>query len=104
MRVAVVGAGIVGLATAHALTRSPGVQVRCYEAGTPMAGRSLGNTRIFRAAHAEPRLVRAAVRALDLWRDWEPEFGVPRVGRETVVVSGEPAVERVQAMEAAGAE
>ena len=104
MRVAVVGAGIVGLATAVELNRSPGVEVRCYDAGTPMAARSLGGTRIFRTAHAEPRMVSAAVRALELWRGWEAEFDVPLVGREGVVVSGEPALERARAMQAAGVE
>src|SRR3954469_25447115 len=104
MRVAVVGAGIVGLATAVELSRSPEVEVRCYDAGTPMAARSLGGTRIFRTAHAEPRLVSAAVRALELWRAWGAEFDVPLVGREGGGVSGEPAVERARALEAAGVE
>src|SRR3954468_4335698 len=104
MRVAVVGAGILGLATAFELSRSPGVEVRCYDAGKPMAARSLGDTRIFRSAHAEPRLVSAAVRALELWRCWEAEFDVPLVGREGVVVSGEPALERARAMEGGGVE
>src|SRR3954471_3109225 len=104
MRVAVVGAGIVGLAPAVELSRLPEVEVRCYDAGTPMAARSLGGTRIFRTAHAEPRLVSAAVRALELWRCWEAEFDVPLVGREGVVVSGEPALERARSMEAAGVE
>ncbi len=104
MRVAVVGAGIIGLATAFELSRSPEVEVRCYDAGTPMAARSLGGTRIFRTAHAEPRMVRAAVRALESWRAWEAEFEVPLVGREGVVVSGEPALERAEAMRAAGVE
>src|SRR3954454_5458392 len=102
MRVAVVGAGILGLATAFELNRSPEVEVRCYDAGTPMAARSLGDTRIFRVAHAEPRLVTSAVRALELWRGWEAEFGVSLVGREGVVVTGEPALERARAMEGAG--
>src|SRR3954471_12992539 len=104
MRVAVVGAGIVGLAPAVELSRLPEVEVRCYDAGTPMAARSLGGTRIFRSAHAEPRLVSAAVRALELWRSWEAEFDVPPVGREGVVVSGQSALERARAMRAAGVE
>src|SRR3954470_8368333 len=104
MRIAVVGAGILGLATAFELDRSAEVEVRCYDAATPMAARSLGDTRIFRVAHAEPRLVTAAVRALERWRGWEAEFGVPLVGREGVVVSGQPALERARAMKATGAE
>jgi sarcosine oxidase len=47
MRVAVIGAGVVGLSTSLALLRQ-GVDVVCYEAGEPMGERSAGDTRIFR--------------------------------------------------------
>jgi sarcosine oxidase len=45
--VAVVGAGIVGLSTAYALSRS-GVRVALYERGVPGNGQSGGDSRIFR--------------------------------------------------------
>nr|WP_255396344.1 FAD-dependent oxidoreductase [Kocuria sp. CNJ-770] len=42
-RVAVVGAGIVGLATAHAL-RARGADVTLYESGPPGGGQSAGQS------------------------------------------------------------
>ncbi|MDY7106283.1 MAG: FAD-dependent oxidoreductase [Actinomycetota bacterium] len=102
MRIGVVGAGVVGLATTFALDRL-GVEVRCFEAGEPMAARSVGGTRIFRLAHAEPRLVAYAARALEGWRAWEREAGTRLVGTETTVVSGPAAPERFASMREAGA-
>ena len=48
-RTAVVGAGIVGLAAAHAL-RARGADVTLYESGPPGGGQSAGQGRIFRHA------------------------------------------------------
>src|SRR5262249_54040077 len=62
VRVGVVGAGVVGLATTYELARA-GHEVWCFEADEPMAARSTGETRIFRLAHATPALVEWAVRA-----------------------------------------
>ncbi|MFD1046787.1 FAD-dependent oxidoreductase, partial [Kibdelosporangium lantanae] len=56
MLVAIVGAGVVGLAVARALLRR-GHEVVCFEAGTPMGARSVGDSRIFRYAHTDPVLV-----------------------------------------------
>ncbi|OLT03813.1 hypothetical protein BJF90_03930 [Pseudonocardia sp. CNS-004] len=63
MRVAVVGAGVVGLSATAALLEL-GAEVVCFEqAGAPMAARSVGSSRIFRLAHREPALVRRAAEA-----------------------------------------
>src|SRR4051794_7608624 len=59
MRIAVVGAGVVGLAVSYELVRH-GRDVRCFEAAQPMSARSVGDARIFRLAHATPTLVAAA--------------------------------------------
>ncbi|MBV9279188.1 MAG: FAD-dependent oxidoreductase [Chloroflexi bacterium] len=57
MRVAVVGAGVVGLAAASELMRA-GAEVRCYEKAEAGSGQSKGRTRIFRLAHGDARLIR----------------------------------------------
>ena len=70
MDVAVVGAGIVGLATAYELVRG-GATVTVYERGEPGNGQSGGDSRIFRHAHDDPRLIAFAVEARAIWREWE---------------------------------
>lgn len=101
-RVAVVGAGIVGLATSYALMEA-GAKVRCFEAETPMAARSVGDTRIFRLAHGDPLFVSYARRSLELWRGWERSSGRRFIGDEGAVVSGEEALGWYEAMRDADA-
>ena len=88
MRVAVVGAGVVGLAVTYELVRG-GHDVQCFEAAIPMAARSTGSTRIFRFAHATSGLVTWAERARRGWDAWSSAAGQPLVGREGLVVSGD---------------
>ncbi|PVZ11918.1 FAD-dependent oxidoreductase [Actinomycetospora cinnamomea] len=102
MRVTVVGAGIVGLATAYTLVAA-GVTVRCLDAGAPMGGRSVGDTRIFRVAHGDPELVTEARRASELWDEWSMRAGRTLVGAERLVVSGPRVPAWADAMAAAGA-
>jgi sarcosine oxidase len=102
MRVAVVGAGVIGLATARELLVR-GVDVHCYEANTPMAARSLGDTRIFRLLHEDSELAALAVRAREGWREWSTAAGRTLVGSEGALVSGEPANSWYAATQAAGA-
>ena len=74
--VAVIGAGLNGLATAWALDRA-GVDVVVYEQFEPghTRGSSHGRTRIFRLAYPEEAWVRFALDALEGWRELERESG-----------------------------
>jgi sarcosine oxidase len=76
LEVAVVGAGVAGLAAAYELTRA-GHEVVVYEqfgVGHDR-GSSHGRSRIFRLAYADPQWVRLAEEALEGWRRWERETG-----------------------------
>jgi sarcosine oxidase len=74
--VAVVGAGLNGLATAWALRRA-GRDVVVYEQFEVghTRGSSHGRTRIFRLAYPEEKWVRLAQEALAGWRELEQESG-----------------------------
>lgn len=74
MRVAVVGAGVMGCATAWAL-RECGADVTVHEqfALDHARGSSHGRTRIFRVAYPEVEWVRFAQEAYAGWRDLDPD-------------------------------
>lgn len=76
MRVAVVGAGVMGLAAAHALVRA-GHDVVVHERFRlgHDRGSSHGRSRIFRLAYADADWVRLAQEALAGWRELEAESG-----------------------------
>lgn len=93
MRVAVVGAGIVGLATGFELMEA-GAEVRLYERTGVASQQSRGSTRIYRAAHADPHLARLAIRARECWRAWERRFGRRLIGDEGLLVTGAAIVDR----------
>src|SRR3954468_8893028 len=75
-RVAVIGAGVMGLATGWRL-RQRGADSVVHEQCEPghTRGSSHGRSRIFRLAYANPRWVRLAQEALDGWRELEAETG-----------------------------
>jgi sarcosine oxidase len=102
MRVSVIGAGVVGLATTHAL-RGRGVWARCFESVGPMSQRSSGSSRIFRHAHGDPALVELAIEAGGRYRDWASEAGRPLVSGCGTVIAGDQADGWAQAMAEAGA-
>jgi sarcosine oxidase len=76
MKVAVIGAGVMGLATGWALKRRghEPVVYEQFEVGNPR-GSSHGRSRIFRLAYAEPEYVRLAQESFGLWRELEAETG-----------------------------
>lgn len=75
--VVVVGAGVMGLATARVLARSGRevVLVEQFRVGHDR-GSSHGASRIFRLSYPDPQWVRLAHEALPLWRELEAEAGV----------------------------
>jgi sarcosine oxidase len=99
--IGVVGAGIVGLSTAYALTEL-GATVAVYERGTPGNGQSGGESRIFRHAHDDRRLVELAIEARRGWREWEEQFGRELLTRDGVVALGPAGLRRLEAMRRAG--
>jgi sarcosine oxidase len=99
--VGVVGGGIVGLSTAYALLER-GASVRVYERGVPGNGQSGGESRIFRHAHDDPRLVEFARTSRAIWDEWAERLGVELVSRDGAVALGPPAVRRLAVLEQVG--
>jgi sarcosine oxidase len=102
VRIAVVGAGVVGMSTTAALLDA-GHQVDCFESGAIMGERSAGATRIFRFAHVDPELVRLAQRAKVGFGRWSEEAGRPMLVDSECVITGTDAADRAAAMAEAGA-
>ena len=98
---AVIGAGIVGLSTAFGLVER-GAGVTVYERGLPGNGQSGGDSRIFRHAHDDPRLVRLAGRSRAIWSEWETRLGVELVSGDGVVALGPAAERRLGLLEEVG--
>jgi sarcosine oxidase len=76
MNVGVVGAGVMGLATARELARR-GEDVTVYEQFElgHTRGSSHGTSRIFRLSYPEVEWIELAQRAYELWRELERETG-----------------------------
>jgi glycine/D-amino acid oxidase-like deaminating enzyme len=101
--VAVVGAGVVGLAAADALARA-GVDVRCFEAAEPGGGQSAGHTRVFRHVHDRADLVELASRSRRGWDGWSERAGEPLIGDEGVLFASPDAEEMAALLADAGVE
>jgi len=74
--VVIVGAGVMGLATARALAQARRDVVLCeqFSVGNDR-GSSHGGSRIVRLSYPEERWVRLAQESYPLWRELEAEFG-----------------------------
>lgn len=99
--VAVVGAGIVGLCTAYALAER-GTTARVYERGAPGHGQSSGQSRIFRHAHDDPRLVELTRQGRAVWDEWADRLGAELISGDGVVALGGPVPRRLRILQDAG--
>jgi len=99
--VAVVGAGIVGLAAADAMIRA-GVGVRCFEAAEPGSGQSAGHTRVFRHVHDRADLVELVRRPRIGWDEWSDLAERPLIGDEGVLFASPDAEEMASLLTGAG--
>jgi sarcosine oxidase len=99
--VAVVGAGIMGLATAEALARR-GARVACFDAGAPGHAQSAGFARSFRHLHADPALMRLAVQSRAAWRALEERTGVELLERGGMLRLGADTEPEIAALRAVG--
>ncbi|MCS6555839.1 FAD-dependent oxidoreductase [Curtobacterium flaccumfaciens] len=91
--VVVIGAGVVGAATAYALTaRGEHVLLVEQHARGHQLGSSHGATRIFRQGYADPEYVALTTRALALWEALEAAAGEELIVRTGAVDHGRPEV------------
>lgn len=102
-QVAIIGAGVNGLAAARALTRR-GTDVVVLErfALGHTNGSSHGPVRIFRTAYDDPAWVEHARAALAHWADLEGEAGTPLLRREVCVNVGPGLLRLARAMGGVG--
>ncbi len=103
MRVAVVGAGVMGLATARVLVQR-GHDVTVYEQFElkHARGSSHGTSRIFRLSYDDEHWIRLAQRAYELWRELEHESGRTLLELDGLVDVQRVPRRRVRALSGAG--
>ena len=105
LRVAVIGAGVMGAAAARALARD-GHQVTVFEqfAFGHNRGSSHGATRVFRFSYPDPTYVAMAMESLGLWRELEQETGEDLLRTTGGLDAGKALDDHVHALQACGAE
>ena len=105
MKVGVVGAGVVGSATARALARAGHDVTVCeqFDVGHTR-GSSHGESRIYRYSYPDERYVAMMIEALPLWRELEAECGDQLLIRTEGLDTGKPVTEHAVALEAHGIE
>jgi sarcosine oxidase len=103
VKISVVGAGVMGLATARVLARRGHDVVvhEQFEVGHTR-GSSHGKSRIFRLSYAERRWIELAQRAYELWRELERESGRQLLLLDGLVDVERDSSERLQAFAACG--
>jgi sarcosine oxidase len=103
MRAAVVGAGVMGLATARELAKR-GHDVDVHEQFDLLhtRGSSHGTSRIFRLSYPEEEWIRLAQRAYALWREVEEESGTRLIELHGLVDVDTDPTERLRAFAACG--
>ena len=99
--VVVIGAGIMGLATAEVLARR-GARVACLDAGAPGHAQSAGAARGFRHLHADPALTRLAVESRAAWRALETRAGTELLERGGMLRLGADVEPEIAALRAVG--
>jgi sarcosine oxidase len=102
-KVAVVGAGVMGLATARVLARR-GEDVTVYEqfALGHARGSSHGASRIFRLSYVEDSWIELAQRSYELWRELERETGAQLLKLNGLLDAEEDAAARIAAFDRHG--
>jgi monomeric sarcosine oxidase len=102
--VIVVGAGVMGSATAYALAARGRrvVLVEQFRVGHKR-GSSHGASRIFRFSYPDERYVQMAMESLPLWRDLERQSGVALLHTTGGIDRGKPLEDHVDALTGRGA-
>lgn len=107
MRVAVVGAGIVGVSTARVLARRGHDVVIFEQGGRPKKGpnpifhtqgSSHGTSRIVRRAYTDPFYTRVMVEAYPLWAELEQDTGTTLIDEVGLLYLGEASSPSMQAL------
>ncbi len=103
MKIAVVGAGVMGLAAARALAQR-GEDVTVYEQFElgNQRGSSHGTSRIFRLSYAEESWIKLAQRAYELWRELERETDTRLLVLDGLIDADPHPTKRLAAFDACG--
>lgn len=103
MNVAIVGAGVMGLASARAIAQR-GHDVTVFEQFElkHTRGSSHGASRIFRLSYTEEHWIRLAQRAYELWRELERESGRQLLALHGLLDVEQDAAKRIAAFESTG--